>query len=223
MKKIKKLINDLGLNYRKEITILIIVEVFILLLFSIGFIFLKNITLLVYGLLAMICFVFYYLYRYKIKLEQKRNKEVNDFINTFSFFRMYIANGENIYSSFKNVSEFATLEIKEYIDILLENINNDKSIKPYIDFACNFNNKLVEDVMISIFQMVENGNNQSYIEQFNNVFMNFKKRIEKESAIKRNNKFDRFISCSIIGSGVLMMVLVYGIINLVGEIIWVTN
>lgn len=79
--------------------------------------------------------------------------------------------------------------------------------------------KLIEDIMISIYEMVENGNNISYINQFTTIFENFKLRVNKANSQTRLNKFDTFITSSLIGSGLIMIILVYGIINLIGEIL----
>ncbi|HBS10712.1 MAG TPA: hypothetical protein DEA28_03205, partial [Firmicutes bacterium] len=62
---------------------------------------------------------------------------------------------------------------------LLDNIDNDKTIKPFITFANYFNDKKIEEVMIAIYEMVNEGNNENYINQFVSIFETYKARIEK--------------------------------------------
>jgi len=124
-----------------------------------------------------------------------------------------------VYSSLNKTIDFANRKIKPLINGLLAEIDQDKSINPYLHFSNNFNNKLVEEIMISIFEMVENGSNFSYINQFTTMFENFKLRNNKANEEKRISIFDRYITTSLIGSGLIMIILVFGIVNLIGEVL----
>jgi Ca2+/Na+ antiporter len=219
MKKIRKKIEDLGLSYKREMMIFIIGLVLILLISAALVIFLKKAIYLLLGVFLLLIFVFLFIFRYKSKEEENNRRNINDFINYFSFFRIYISNGESVYSAFNNTIDFASDSLKPLIEGLLAEINNDKSITPFLRLAANFNTKLVEEIMISVFEMVDNGNNLNYINQFTSLFENFKRRINEENSEKRISRFDSYITTSLAGSGLIMVILVFGIVNLIGEII----
>lgn len=219
MKKLKNKIKDLGLNFNKEITIFFIGFFLILSSFILSILFIKSSLVSIAFLICLLVFSFAYFYRYSLMEENNKSKSVGLFIEYFSYFRIYIFNGESVYTSLEKTLEFADNKIKPLVEGLIAEINEDKSINPFMRFAKNFDNKLIEEIMISIYEMVENGTNPNYINQFTTLFENFKMRINKENEEKRNEKFDRYTMSSLAGSGVIMIILVYGIINLIGEII----
>ena len=219
MKIIKNKIGALGLNYKKEMTKFVIFICIILLLDVACFFLAKHSFVLIIGLICLSVFSFGYFYRYTVLIDKMKTKNVNLFIEYFSYFRIYIFNGESVYSSLEKTLEFANNAIKPMIEGLISEINEDKSINPFIRFSLNFDNKLIEEIMISIYEMIENGNNFNYINQFTSLFENFKNRTNKENTESRYEKFDHYINTSLIGSAIIMFILIYGIVNLVGDII----
>lgn len=223
MKKIEIRIKNLGLDYKKEFIKFIIACVFdLILFFTISFI-LKSFVYILLSLLGLLLIIVYFMKKYSdMELQNKKNL-ILDFIEYFGFFRIYIFNKESVYKSLSSTVDLASKNLKPYIENLLSDINNDKTIKPYMDFANIFHDKLIEEIMISIYEMVENGTDSNYLNQFTTLFEDYKNRVTKEVLYKRISKYDLFINSSLVGSGLIMIILVFGIINLVGEIIWVRN
>lgn len=219
MKNLKNKIEQLGYVYKNELLIFIIPSVIVFIGSIILAIFLKNILMVGISLLFVMVYAFSFYFKYSKKQQDIDRNYIDAFINYFSFFRIYIANGESVYLALNKTLEFASDNIKPFIEGLLSEIDKDKTIQPFIRFAANFKMKLIEDIMISVYEMVENGNNINYINQFTTIFENFKLRINRGNSETRFNKFDTFINSSLIGSGLIMIILVYGIINLIGEIL----
>ena len=107
--------------------------------------------------------------------------------------------------------------MKERLDQLLADIDEDKTVQPFISFARLFQNKVIEEVMISLYEMVNSGNKDIYLNQFVKVFEDFKTRNEQEAEEKRYRKFDTLNMLSVVGSGYIMIVLSLTIISLLGE------
>ena len=218
MKKLKEKINFLNKNYKTEITRLLIIDFLI----SVSFIFLiiysKNLLILVYFFGILVVFNFFYLTRYQRIINKNNANLINDFINTFSYFRIYISNNMNAYNAFKEVSKYSSPFIKTKLLVLLDEIDEDKSLKPYMNFAKNFNNKKVEEVMIAIYEMVNEGNSENYLNQFTSVFTSFKARVEKTNQEKRFSKFNLINAMSMGGMMLIMILIMLSIVNMVGEI-----
>jgi hypothetical protein len=219
MKNLKNKIEQLGYVYKNELLIFIIPSIIVFIGSIILTIFLKNILMVGISLLFVMVYAFSFYFKYSKKQQEIDRNYIDAFINYFSFFRIYIANGESVYLALNKTLEFASDNIKPFIEGLISEIDKDKTIQPFIRFAANFKMKLIEDIMISVYEMVENGNNINYINQFTTIFENFKLRINRGNSETRFNKFDTFINSSLIGSGLIMIILVYGIINLIGEIL----
>lgn len=224
MKKLKEKINFLNKNYKTEITRLLIIDFLICVSFIFLIIYSKNLLILVYFFGILVVFNFFYLTRYQRIINKNNANLINDFINTFSYFRIYISNNMNAYNAFKEVSKYSSPIIKTKLLVLLDEIDEDKSLKPYMNFAKNFNNKKVEEVMIAIYEMVNEGNSENYLNQFTSVFTSFKARVEKTNQEKRFSKFNLINAMSMGGMMLIMILIMLSIVNMVGEIaIWVTN
>ena len=50
--------------------------------------------------------------------------------------------------------------MKEKIEIFLKEIDDDKTVQPFINFARKFSLLIIESIMISIYQMVDEGNSK---------------------------------------------------------------
>lgn len=224
MKKLKEKINFLNKNYKTEITRLLIFDFLICVSFIFLIIYSKNLLILIYFFGILVVFNFFYLTRYQRIINKNNANLINDFINTFSYFRIYISNNMNAYNAFKEVSKYSSPFIKTKLLVLLDEIDEDKSLKPYMNFAKNFNNKKVEEVMIAIYEMVNEGNSENYLNQFTSVFTSFKARVEKTNQEKRFSKFNLINAMSMGGMMLIMILIMLSIVNMVGEIaIWVTN
>ena len=101
MSKLKEKIESCNLNYKREISTLIILNIIILILSFVIFIFSKNIRLLLYFAIILVLFNFYYLTKYNRIIVKRKNDLTFDFINVFSYFRIYISNYRNVYMSIK--------------------------------------------------------------------------------------------------------------------------
>ena len=224
MKKLKEKINFLNKNYKTEITRLLIIDFLICVSFIFLIIYSKNLLILIYFFGILVFFNFFYLTRYQRIINKNNANLINDFINTFSYFRIYISNNMNAYNAFKEVSKYSSPFIKTKLLVLLDEIDEDKSLKPYMNFAKNFNNKKVEEVMIAIYEMVNEGISENYLNQFTSVFTSFKARVEKTNQEKRFSKFNLINAMSMGGMMLIMILIMLSIVNMVGEIaIWVTN
>ena len=223
MKKIKNRIESLGYNYKKEV-LLLLIPIIVVLLAGISLIFLyKNLMILMFCWITIFVYICSFYYRYVKKEESDNRRLINSFISYFGFFKIFINNGDSVYSALNKTLNFASNDMKPYLEGLIKEIDVDKTITPFIRFASYFKMKLIEDIMISIYEMIENGNSPDYINRFSTIFENFKIRINEQNNEQRVSKFDNFISSSLVGSGLIMIILVYGIINLIGEIVWAIN
>ena len=217
MKNLRQKIESLSLNFAKEMTILAIINVVLLALF-IGLFFINiSIVLNIGVLIVIVIFNIFYLNRYNGMILEKVKKLDHEFIEIFSYLRIYLYNQETVYTSLKNIKEFASSKMKERLDQLLADIDEDKTVQPFISFARLFQNKVIEEVMISLYEMVNSGNKDIYLNQFVKVFEDFKTRNEQEAEEKRYRKFDTLNMLSVVGSGYIMIVLSLTIISLLGE------
>ena len=109
--------------------------------------------------------------------------------------------------------------MEEQIQSLILEIDNDKSVKPFINFANKFQNKVASNVMMSIYQMVDEGENGLHMYQFQNLFQQLSKSQQLEMIDAKERSMSSISSFPLIGAGALTVLLTFGIISVMGEMI----
>lgn len=219
MKKIKEKMLQLGLNPKKELLTILGID----LLFVLGgvavLIFLKQI---VYGASCFgIAFIFdlLFLSRYTKQINEQNIKNLQEFSVIFGYFRIFIHNGYSVYSALKELLNFANPTLKKMLEELINEIDNDKSVQPFVKFGKQFNEIIVEEMMISIYQMIDDGENSDYLIQFELIFDKFSDLLYGKYLQSKNSKLGTISSSPLIGSSFLMIVLTIGVISIIGEVI----
>ena len=95
-KSFKERITSLGLSYSKEMIMLFIINILIIALGAVAYIFLKEIYVAIIGGIILLAANFVYLSRYS-SLEKGREKEhLDELISLLSYFELFIDNGNNV-------------------------------------------------------------------------------------------------------------------------------
>ncbi len=216
-RSLKDRINALGLSYQKEMMFLILLIVIVIALAFITYIFVKQIYFPLFIVGGGAIAVYFYLSRYS-SLERKQEKEhVDQLISLLSYFEIFISNGNNVYTSFKMLIPYAEIFIQDAINAMLMQIDVDKTIGPYINFASKFNNRTIESLMLSIYQMVDNGENTIELSEFNLLFNNIKEKHFDEMIDSHKKSLDLFNSFPLIGAGAITIVLSLCIVSIIGD------
>lgn len=217
MFKLKERLLALHLSLNKEIIRYVIIVVILTIGLSVTAILLKTYYLfIVLGMLLLI-FSYFYFSRYKSLEKKSKQEDLIEFVNLFTFFRIYLKNGFGVYTSLKEISTFANQSLKEKIEKLLKDIDEDKSIAPFINFAHNFDELIVEEMMISIYQMIDDGSDSNYLIQFELIFDKFSELLHNKKLNSKDKILGNLTSTALIGSAFLIIIITLGVINLLGE------
>ncbi len=218
MKKLKERILKLNLNPRNELIIFILISLVGIASAISVFIFLKSWSYSAIAILITLVVLDLYYQRYSFLEEEKRKRLENEFVEMFSYLRIYLVNKQNVYQALKESSQFTSLEMKEEVNKFLGKIDEDKTVVPFLDFSKKMKNKIIEEVMISLYQMVDAGSSINYLNQFIQIFENFQARFKKEDLDKRLRKLDLFNTFSLLGVGYLMIIILLVIVSIIGDV-----
>lgn len=166
--------------------------------------------------LALLLFVFLS-YRKSKKLPLELYEK--EFVILFTYFKVYLNNGYNIYNAIEEINNFASPFLKEKFQTLLSAIDEDKTVKPFIDFAHTFKPIIYEQLMISIYQMVEEGVSDIYLQQFQLIFNKLSEEVYKKDLDKREKRISYITSSPLVGAAMLVVLITIGVITLIGEMI----
>ena len=152
----------------------------------------------------------------KANKKQKSLQNLNDFINVFTYFKIYIKNGLNVYESLLGIRQYCSPWMYTQIDILINEIDMDKSIMPYINFAKKFHHNVIEEIMITIYQMIDDGTNYKYISSFTYIFDEFKKNIESNNIERAERSMRNKTTLCLVGSAIFTLAIMLGVIGMLG-------
>ena len=219
IKRLKQQMLELGYTPKKELIILLIVNLFLLIVSTVIFIIVKQLLSIAIGVGFLFIFDLLFLTRYSKQIIAKNTENLQEFALIFGYFRIFIHNGYSVYSALKEVTNFASDNLKKSLTQLTENIDKDKSVQPFVDFARQFNEVIVEEMMISIYQLIDDGETSEYLNQFELIFDKFSDLLYQKYLRAKDSRLGLLSSAPLIGSCFLIIVLTLGIITIIGDLI----
>lgn len=208
-----------GKNYKKELTKIAIIDVVLFGCAAAIYFFYKSFiyTLMILGLALFVDALLISRYKsIKSKILKERDEE---FIQMVSYFEIFINNDLTVYQCFKLLIPYASSWMAEQLQILLDEIDNDKSVKPFIDFARKFTASIVENVMLSIYQMVDQGASSEQLNQFTIFFSQLSKAHQKSLLDKKERSLSIVDSLPLVGTGAITILLIMSILFMLGDVI----
>ena len=219
MKKLKEKMLYLGLNPKKEFVTVLIADLILVLGSTVAFLLLKKIIYLATGLGVAFIFDLFFLTRYSKLISNKNTENLQEFAVIFGYFRIYLHNGFSVYSALKEILNFANPTLKKDLEELINEIDSDKSVQPFVKFGKKFNEIIVEEMMISIYQMIDDGENSDYLAQFELIFDKFSDLLYEKYLRAKNSRLATLSNAPLIGASFLIIVLTIVIISILGEVI----
>lgn len=186
-----------------------------------------------YGLEAFILLILVSVFMHKYVTSQmylekkvKRQKKVkyisiNDFVESFSYFRINLSSGTNVYKSLEMTAMQSQGEIGQELYHLINEIKVRQNVTPFIDFSARFNDPLVKHIMINIYQMMINGGDSSLLFEFNHLFDRIYETNASLNYQHLKQSYENINQMPMLGSGVLVILIMAGVIGLLGTMLYV--
>ena len=218
MKKLKDNMALLGKSFAKEM-LLYFLGVAVLLAGGIVLYLLRGMSLfLAIPLFLWIFYTYAYFIRYGNHVKKLYSDRLEEFIRLFTFLGIYINDGFNVFRALESIIAFATPGFKPLLETLVKEIEEDKTVTPFVAFASKFNDITVKEVMISVYQMIDEGQGGPYIAQFQHLFGRLS---DEKHAMLKQRRIDSLGKLSILpllGSGITMFMLTFSLVEIMGGI-----
>ena len=101
---------------------------------------------------------------------------------------------------------------------MLKEIDQDKSVAPFVNFANNFEYLVIQNVMISIYQMVDQGESQQMLSQFDHLFTSLSDNLFSEKIESKTKSLDTLNAFPLLGAGLITIILTFSIMSILGDI-----
>ena len=219
LKRFDDLLLFISANKTKEIIKIVVANVLIAAAAVTLTIFLKQIMVAFVGIVAVVIVNYLIFNSYLDKKKAILEEREHEFIAIISYFQFFITNSYNVYQAFQSLVAYSSPWMEEQIQSLIIEIDNDKSVKPFINFANKFKNNVAGNVMMSIYQMVDEGENGLHMYQFNSLFQQLSKSQQIELIDAKERSMGSISSFPLIGAGAITVLLTFGIISVMGEMI----
>lgn len=216
-KSFKDRVTSLGLSFAKEMLI-----IFSIIILFIGgalavYYFLKELYIAILVGVGGFVLVFFYISRYSSLEKQIEKNHVSELISLLNYFEIFISNKNNVYTSLKMLVPYSSSFMDEAISSLLNQIDSDKTVGPYINFAQKFNNRIIDSLMLSIYQMVDNGEDDNQFSEFDLLFSNVREKYQDELIANKQKGLDVVNSFPLFGAGGITIALSMSIISIIGD------
>ena len=219
MHKLRKMIEELGLSYSQEIGKFALVNLFFIGLCAlVYFLKLENyyyLIIAVFLLLGDYLFINSYSSRYQVMLFEHDD----ELVDLFSYFQVFISNHIPVYAAFTNLVNYSSDWMKEKINKMIKQIDNDKTVQPFIDFSKHFQNLIFESLLISIYQMIDEGENLQKNNEFTFLFNEVSQSNNRRKLEKKKRSMDILSSFPLFGSGIITVTLTLSIVSSIGGMI----
>ena len=216
--KLKDTIEFVGLSYGKEILKIVLISLALLISAALMFYFLKNIIYTIMVLIALVIVDYMLLTRYNDKKKMLIKARENELITLITYFEVYIRNKNNVYQSFNLLIPYCSSWMKDKIETLLKEIDGDKSVQPFVNFANNFEQLSSHSLLLSIYQMVDQGESSEQLAQFDVIFDEIARNRQKEMKEQKEKSLGNMSTFPLIGAGAITVVLTMSIISVLGDL-----
>jgi len=216
--KLKDTIEFVGLSYRKEILKIVLISLALLMCAALMLYFLKNIIYTIMILIALAVVDYMLLSRYNDKKKLLIKARENELITLITYFEVYIRNKNNVYQSFNLLIPYCSSWMKDKIETLLKEIDSDKSVQPFVNFANNFEQLSSHSLLLSIYQMVDQGESSEQLAQFDVIFDEIARNRHKEMKEQKEKSLSNMSTFPLIGAGAITVVLTISIISVLGDL-----
>ena len=217
--RLKDTIEFAGLSYQKEMLKIVGTNVVLLLGAVALYLFTKNIIYSVFVVIFLAVIDYVLTSRYSDKKKQIIRNRENELISILSYFDVYIRNHNNVYQCFHLLIPYCSNWMKGKIETLLHEIDKDKTVRPFINFADNFGNIATQNLMLSIYQMVDQGENSEQLTHFNMLFDEVSKNRNKEMVEKKDKSLSNMSLFPLVGAGLITISLTISILMILGDLI----
>jgi hypothetical protein len=215
MFRIKHYIEKLGLAPRREYRRMIIVNTIVIMIAVASFLVMSiqvGFVVLIGGLFGV---NLYQSLMYQQALERRENERISAFISAFTIIKIFVNNHFNVYRALEETIKYVKPIIREDLIRLLEDIDVDKSIHPYVRFARGFSPLIIEQLLIGLYQLDTEGGQVTSLANFDYMFDQFQHQKTIDQRRRYEERLDAMNMWPLIGAGIIALNLLFGVVGII--------
>jgi len=215
MAKWRKRVANLGLDPQKE---LILCGIYYLFAVAVGLFAAFGFSPM-WGLGSLagggIIVTLYISFRYQTLEEAQNAARIEAFIDAFDILKIFLFNGLNVYRSLEATIKYVKPALREPLLRLIEDIDGDKSLQPYISFARYFSTNIIEQLLVALYQYDTEGGSVRHIEGFEYMFAQFRTEQKRDQTRRYEERLDAMNMWPLLGAGIIAVNLLIGVVEII--------
>jgi Flp pilus assembly protein TadB len=152
-------------------------------------------------------------------LGARHEKDEQEFVRIFAYFSIFVRDGIPVYSALEDTIRYAESDMSKKLRRLLSEIDADKSVAPFVRFASAFPSLEIQQVMISIYKMVDEGGGEAYLRQFTLLFDSLAEDKRKSLLLHKEEEMQNLSMLPLLASGLTMGLITIALIVIMGGIV----
>ena len=216
---LKATIEFIGLSFKKEMIKISAINAVVLIGAIMLYIFFRNIIYSLFLVIFLAVVDYLLLTRYNDKKKTILKNRENELVAIVTYFDVYIRNNSNVYQSFNQLLPYCSDWMKEKVEDLLREIDEDKTVQPFVNFANNFKSLSTHSLMLSIYQMIDQGESSDQLTHFNVIFDEVSRNRNKEMIEQKEKALSNMSVFPLVGAGLITIALTISILTILGDLI----
>jgi hypothetical protein len=214
----KKMIDALGLDYKKVIQELYVQLCLVASLTSLSFLYV-SIPISMMIIISSMSIFYYVIYsKYQQQLKQFKEHRRQALMNSFAMIKILLDQGMTAYQAVKVMMTYVSSELIDPLSTFILEVEKDLTIQPYLILAQYFEDPTLEQLMVSLYQLEHHGGQyalhhfQYMFDQSDGLMYQVKKQHMKD--MLQGN-----LSYVMMATGVISFSLLAGILSMIGGMI----
>ena len=168
-------------------------------------------------------FVFFYMHISALRSMSKQltNSKEIAFNGFYRYVITLLKNNHILYSALQASLEYVDEVLIDDVNILINDMENDPSLEPFMRFSSNFDDDTIKQMIILLYKTQEVGIINDVLDSINECMVHLQDTSIKNYINKEEKKIERFYMMPIILSAAVMIIISFYVFSLIGQGLYV--
>jgi hypothetical protein len=160
-------------------------------------------------------YALYVSFQYDKNKSAQKTMLTQQFLMVFRYFQVLIEQDMNAYQAVKTLLNYVDDPLHHQLHVFLLQIDHDKSIIPYQTFSTNFQSIMIEQVLLSMYQLDRQGSKGMTLFHFNFLFDQVEHQAFTYEMRQYHDRLQGGLHTVMIGTGLLAFSFLIGVVDII--------
>ena len=174
-------------------------------------------------IIIAIGFIYYFMHISALRsmAKQLTNSKEIAFNGFYRYVITLLKNNHILYSALQASLEYVDEVLIDDVNILINDMENDPSLEPFMRFSSNFDDDTIKQMIILLYKTQEVGIINDVLDSINECMVHLQDTSIKNYINKEEKKIERFYMMPIILSAAVMIIISFYVFSLIGQGLYV--